>query len=62
MDIIIKNNLGEDFVVTMEHDSTMEDVKIMISIDLASFTIDKENIYDGIEVSVNMAFIRTSLC
>ena len=68
MDINVKTNFGEDFVITIEHDSTIEDVKRMISeemnIDLESFTIDKDIIHDvidGIEVNVNMAFIDRKL-
>ena len=68
MDINVKTNFGEDFVITIEHDSTIEDVKIMISeelsIDIESFTIDKDIIHDvidGIEVNVNMAFIDRKL-
>ena len=68
MDINIKTNFGEDFVITIEHDSTIEDVKIMISeelgIDIESFTIDKDIIHDvidGIEVNINMAFIDRKL-
>ena len=68
MDINVKTNFGEDFVITIEHDSTIEDVNRMISeelsIDLESFTIDKDIIHDvidGIEVNVNMAFIDRKL-
>ena len=68
MDINVKTNFEEDFVITIEYDSTIEDVNRMISeelsIDLESFTIDKDIIHDvidGIEVNVNMAFIDRKL-
>jgi len=56
MDINVKTNFGEDFVIAIERDNIIEDVRIIISEemsnDLESFTIDKDIIHDVIEVIV----------